>query len=146
MMIKEIKKNKACPAKRECRRGFVLLFAVTLTAIILSIALGVANITLKEIKFGTSAKDTNEAFFAADTGAEYALFKDKFPGGPYLPGTTTTFVLSGLAHTGQGCAIVTVDKTNPPATKLISKGYNFGSPACNSTSSNLVEREIELDY
>ena len=35
------------------------------------------NISLKEIKFGTSARDTNDAFFAADTGAECALFNDK---------------------------------------------------------------------
>ena len=51
MIIKKIKKN----------RGFVILFAVTLSSILLAIALGVANIALKEIRFGTSAKDTNEA-------------------------------------------------------------------------------------
>ena len=58
MIILKIKKNK----------GFVLIFAVTLAAILLSIALGISQIALKEIKFGTSAKDTNDAFFAADTG------------------------------------------------------------------------------
>src|ERR1035437_11163940 len=67
-MVKEIiKKNK----------GFVILFAVTLSALLLSIALGVANVAFREAKFNTSAKDTNNAFFAADTGAECALYYDK---------------------------------------------------------------------
>ncbi len=58
-------------------RGFVLLFTVVLTAIILSIALGVSNISLKEINFSTSVKNTNEAFYAADSGVECALYYDK---------------------------------------------------------------------
>src|SRR5688572_19750284 len=58
-------------------RGFVMLFAVTLSSLILSIAIGVATIALREIKFGTSARDSNDAFFAADTGIECALNYDK---------------------------------------------------------------------
>ena len=67
MMIKKIKKNK----------GFVILFAVMLSSIFLAIALGVSNIAFREVTFGTSAKDANDAFFAADVGAECALFNDK---------------------------------------------------------------------
>src|SRR3990167_1349437 len=67
-MIQKIKKLKS---------GFVILFAVTLSALLLSIALGVANIAFKELRFGTSARDTNDAFFAADTGIECALLYDK---------------------------------------------------------------------
>lgn len=157
-MIKKLQKNK----------GFVILFAVTLSAILLSIALGVANIALKEIRFGTSAKDTNEAFFAADTGAECALVNDKStgsafpPGGPAravacasatptFSGDTYKFIVINLGNTNTGCAIVTVKKditSHPPdvLTKIISKGYNIGSPSCSSTSLNLVEREIDLNY
>jgi len=57
-------------------QGFVILFAVVLTSIILSVSLGLADITYKEISFGTSAKNTGDAFFAADTGAECALYYD----------------------------------------------------------------------
>lgn len=73
MLIKKIKLNK----------GFVMLFAVTISSIILAMAIGVANIALKEVKFGTSAEDTNKAFFAADTGAECALFHDKLVGSSF---------------------------------------------------------------
>jgi len=57
-------------------KGFVILFAVVLSSIILTITLGVANISLKELNFSTSVRATNDAFFAADTGAECALYYD----------------------------------------------------------------------
>lgn len=147
-------------------QGFVILFAGTISAILLSIALGVANIAFKEVKFRTSDKDTNVAFFAADTGADCALFYDKsdqnkFPAGG--PATAITcagenvsvsfnaevydFTITNLGDLGQGCAKVTVDKTAviPPLTKIISNGYNNGGGSC-VQSSNTVERQIELNY
>ncbi len=129
-IIKKIKKNN----------GFALLYAVMLSSILLAITIGVLNIALKEINFSTSAKDTNDAFFAADTGAECALYYDKsdnsvFPvpdGGNaqegqadpemscagnnsiQLNGTFPSwqFSVSGLGDVGQGCALVTVTKDN----------------------------------
>ncbi|OGI94589.1 hypothetical protein A3A03_02535 [Candidatus Nomurabacteria bacterium RIFCSPLOWO2_01_FULL_40_18] len=73
-MIKKIKKLKS---------GFVILFAVTISAIILAIALGVSNIAFREIKFGTNARGSNDAFFAADVGAECALLYDRNPFPPF---------------------------------------------------------------
>jgi len=159
-MIKEIKKNK----------GFVILFAVTLSAILLSIALGVANIALKEIRFGTSAKDTNNAFFAADTGAECALVNDKYSSISFVKigGSGTVrcmgnniaisgvfpswnFVVSGLGSSGVSCANVSVfkdDVTRAPSiiTTIISKGYNIGDAACLSSNPDRIEREILVSY
>ena len=137
--------------------GFVLLFAVTLASILLAIALGVAQVAYKEIRFGTSAKDTGDAFFAADTGIEYALYQDKPPGSPYTvsDGEIQYYQRTpyNLASTTQACAKVTItkDKTNPPSiiTNIVSKGYNLGSdttPVCNSTSQNLIERELDINY
>ncbi|MDD5721148.1 MAG: pilus assembly PilX N-terminal domain-containing protein [Candidatus Pacebacteria bacterium] len=159
-IISKIKNNK---------EGFVILFAVTISAILLSIALGVSNIALREVKFSTSAKDTNDAFFAADAGLECAMLYDKsdqdkniFPGN----GTTSSmncvgrtftpiftspslwnFVVSGLGNTSQSCAIVTMDKGNPIVT-VTSKGYNNGggTPGVCSPGLNTVERQIELSY
>ena len=146
-MVKNIKNNK----------GFVILFAVTISAILLSIALGVANIALKEVKFGTSARDTNDAFFAADTGIEYALFHDKPSVNSYpytlLPGNIQTYsniIVSGLGSVGASCAIVSIkkDNTNPLiiSTTIIAKGYNIGDALCDSTNSDRIEREIRTIY
>jgi len=137
-MIKKVfKKNN---------KGFVILFAVTLSSIILAIALGVSNVALKEIKFGTSAKDTNEAFFAADTGAEYVLNEDKKGSYPLAQVYSVTF--SNLGINGQSCAKATIDKTSDLVTTVISKGYNSGGndPSCVSTSLNRIEREIKISY
>ncbi|MFA5840702.1 MAG: hypothetical protein WC847_00275 [Candidatus Paceibacterota bacterium] len=150
-------------------KGFVILFAVTLAAILLSIALGVGNIALKEIKFGTSAKDTNDAFFAADAGVECARINDKFGGVAFKDPPASSviqcnntsinvnvtngilpvwdFVISGLGNNGKGCAKVSVDKRISPNTTVISKGYNNGSGVgtCNP-SSNSTERELSSTY
>jgi hypothetical protein len=145
-------------------KGFVILFAVTISGILLAIALGVANIAYKEVKFGTSGKDTNEAFFAADTGAECALKYDSsvaannaFTGSATMScaGNSPTvtlvsasnwsFVVSGLGNTAASCAKVTVSKSGSTTT-VDSKGYNVGDSSCASTNPNRVERELRLTY
>jgi Tfp pilus assembly protein PilX len=132
--------------------GFVLLFAVTLAAIFLSIALGISQVALKENNFSTSAIDTNNAFFAADTGAEQVLYNDLNQNSYSSPSTTTVYV-SGLGSNGQSCAIVTITKTSssttPPivSTSVVSKGYNVGSGSgtCIPPAS-AVERELDTNY
>ena len=150
--------------------GFVILFAVSIASIVLAIALGIANIAYKEIKFTTSAKETNEAFFAADTGAECALYNDKSSsnsfveydssglvtcrGGTIILGgawPSWSFVVPSLGTSGAACAKVTVTKdavTYFPATRttILSEGYNLGDASCNSSSPNRVEREVRITY
>jgi hypothetical protein len=137
MQGKNSKKNK----------GFVMLFAVTLAAILLSIALGVAEIAQKEIKFGTSAKNTNDAFFAADTGVECALYWDKIANNAFSWGNQNNvtkincasfpdiinsftessgtldsiydFEIHGLGSAGKSCVRVNVLKEKPDASKIV---------------------------
>ncbi|MES3031743.1 MAG: pilus assembly PilX N-terminal domain-containing protein [Patescibacteria group bacterium] len=155
--LRKIKKN----------RGFVILFAVTISAILLAVALGVGNIAIRELKFSTSAKDTNDAFFAADTGIECALANDKSSGSSFVSsggqnnvqclgesitpsesGSVWSFVLSGLGGSEQGCAKVEVNKTDSTTTIVTSKGYNIGAddPTCASSNPNRVERELRTIY
>lgn len=157
MNLKKIKNppDRMTPVIRAGNKGFVILFAFTLSSILLAIALGVANIALKEVKFGTSAKDTNNAFLAADTGIEYALFNDKPPTSSFIPapGTSQTwdFVVSQLGGAGTSCAKVSVqkDNTSPPntITTIVSKGYNIGDIAtCSSSNPDRIERELKISY
>ncbi len=150
--------------KSKKNKGFVLLFTVVLSSVVFAIALGIANVLYKEIRFGTSAKNTNDAFFAADTGAECALYNDKSTSQSFVQngstgtvqcmGTTIAisgaypvwdFIVSGLGSSGEGCAKVRVNKTFSPNTSLISKGYNNGGSSCIQDSSS-VERQLELNY
>lgn len=140
---------------RQKNKGFVILFAVTLSSILLAMALGIANISLKEIKFSTSAETTNEAFFAADTAIERVLYNDRSGSSLYVPdpGTEESWneIFSGIGSTGAGCAKVNINKDNtniavPTITTIISRGYNIGDTNCNSNDPNRVEREIEVNY
>ena len=180
MIFKRQKINKKYVSEvlqgKNYKQGFVMIFAVALSSVILALALGLARIALKEVIFSTSAKHTNDAFFAADTGAECALFHDLSSpsafGVPASPGSTNcagisvdlnngsatpdpvgpwTFVLYPLGGSGDACAKVTVIKTgsNPTLTQIISKGYSSGGSTtidCSGNSLTRVERGIELNY
>ncbi len=122
--------------------GFVILFAVVLTGLIMAITLGLAEMSFREVAFSSTGPQSNEAFFAADTGAECALFYDlqgtsSFFGvdpsstdslvatstpncaGTALDlhqGTATgpwTFYLPNLGYSRKSCAKVTVTKDTP---------------------------------
>ncbi len=147
--------------------GFAILFAVTLSAIVLGIALGITNIAQKELKFATSAKATNEAFFAADTGIECALindksgtsvFKDGGPGSLSCLGVSITlngsspswdFIVPNLGTSGQSCSKVSLFKNESGGiitTTIIAKGYDTGGSSGCTPSSNTVERQLESTY
>ena len=133
-----------------------------LSSIILAIAMGILSIALKETNFGVSARAGNEAFFAADTGAECALYYDKsnlalnaFSGtldqmicaNQNIAINSTgsgfwSFEVFNLGESGKSCAIVTIakDPTSSYATTVISKGYN------NCSSSVKTERELKVTY
>lgn len=136
--------------------GFVMLFAVVLTSIIMAIALGLAEMSLREVSFSSTGPQSNEAFFAADTGAECALYYDlqgtkSFFGVdpsstdslvatavPNCAGTALDlhqgtdvgpwiFYLPNLGASRKACAKVTVIKTlKPDTTSIVSEGYNIG--------------------
>lgn len=152
-------------------KGFVILFAVMISSMLLAIALGVANISLNEIKFGTSAKETNDAFFAADIGAECMLYNDKSSnsfevngyikcfgedeeGNPLFPidfddaqASILSFAISAFDPEGESCALVTIEKT-ANWTQIFSKGYNKGGGGEDNTCdppSNSVERVLEVN-
>lgn len=153
--------------------GFVLLFAVMLSSIILAIALGISNIALKEINFTTSARDANNAFYAADTAVECALLNDKSNkfdstgnGGGHMACLNTSFPLvpdismgpwefkmygSNFSSSASACAIVDVSKVDPGngiyITTIISKGYSFSAVSGDCVpNSKSVERELQVTY
>jgi len=54
-----------------------LLFAILVTSILLSAGLGISNIIFKELLLSGIGKQSAIAFFAADTGAECALYWER---------------------------------------------------------------------
>ena len=77
MKIKNKKINKLLFKKEPLNKGIALLFTIMLSTIFLTMALGVTNIATKELTFSSSAKDSNNAFYSAESGIECALYNDK---------------------------------------------------------------------
>jgi hypothetical protein len=67
------------------KRGFVLAFSLLISSIVLALAFGIFNILLKQIVLTSSAKDSQIAFYAADAGAECALYWDTHNSRPETP-------------------------------------------------------------
>jgi hypothetical protein len=68
-----IKKLKLQISKQ---KGFAMLFAVLVSSVLLSIGLSIFNLTVKELVLSSSGRESQFAFYAADTGAECALYWD----------------------------------------------------------------------
>ncbi len=148
---------------KQKNKGFVALFTVLIAAVVLSMAIGIANIALKQIVLTSSAVDANKSFYAADSGVECVLYNDiKTQPSLFQPNQTTFQIYCGgfmiqvfesigtpglfnfdlpLAESGS-CAYVTVDKTTVQ-TEVISEGSN--SP-CGEFNSRTVERAIRVTY
>jgi len=173
MNIRNKKINNFSFSKISSNRGIALLFSIMLATIFLTIAIGVLNISVKELNFSASTKDTNNAFFAADTGIECALYNDKSsidffrkewttqrPKGIDCFGDTINFTggypsfnfsIDGLGSNSNSCVKILVEKIEKDAglvaTRITSKGYNFGAGEnCTSSVLNRVERVLELNY
>jgi len=58
------------------KRGFILAFSVLISGLVLTMGLGIFNIALKELILSSASRDSQLAFYAADTGTECALYWD----------------------------------------------------------------------
>jgi Tfp pilus assembly protein PilX len=57
-------------------RGFTLLLAALVSSIVLSLGAAIYSLAVKELQLSSLGRDSQYAFFAADTGAECALYWD----------------------------------------------------------------------
>jgi len=62
--------------KNSKQQGFVLLFAVLVSTLVLSVGISVISIALKQVVLSGSGRDSQYAFYAANTGAECATYWD----------------------------------------------------------------------
>lgn len=148
--------------KTNASRGIAIYIAVTITAALILVSISIVNIALKQISISGSGRDSQNAFYAADSGAECAIFWDVR--NPVNPGTsafdplavqdiecnsntisvthnsaTSTFTM--LFTPQSFCSKVTVVK-NGGATKVEARGYN----TCDVNNTRRLERAIEINY
>ncbi|MDP3784961.1 MAG: pilus assembly PilX N-terminal domain-containing protein [bacterium] len=139
-------------------RGVALLFTMLITSIIFAISLGVYNLIIGEITLSGTGRDSQLAFYAADAGAECALYWDiQHPGlGQSAFSTSTPAVIScagesrsvgggsvsnfSLSFGNGSCVSVGVEK-QPTQNIIIAQGQN----TC-SGSNRTVQRGLKVVY
>ena len=58
------------------KRGFAILFAVLLASFLITLGISIFSISLKEIQITTSVRDSQIAYYIADSARECALYWD----------------------------------------------------------------------
>ncbi|MEK7187103.1 MAG: pilus assembly PilX N-terminal domain-containing protein [Patescibacteria group bacterium] len=149
------------------KNGFTLFISIVVTGTLLLIATSIINVAVKEAFITGAARESQYAFYAADTGIECALFWDvKNMTGISAFSTTTGAVINcnkddnnlanewvvGGSYTSiinqitflpdPYCAIVTVNKGLDGSTRIESQGYN----TCDTNNPRRVERAVRVTY
>jgi Tfp pilus assembly protein PilX len=88
--------------KLKSNKGITLFIAVIVMSILLFISFAVVNVSLKSTIFAFSGRNSQFAFYAADTGLECALYWDsKFDAFATSTSETIFCAGNGIAGTGQ---------------------------------------------
>lgn len=149
-------------------KGFALLFTVLIISLILSIALSISNLTLKQAVLSGLVRDSQIAFYQADAAVECGLYQDtvlglfpvgttpdSVPRGFYcgntlleldeLQSSVDHFVYRYTASPETApCYNIVFDKTTPTDTTAATiQGYGYNS--CLS-GPRQVERALEVQY
>ncbi len=68
-------KNKKTFLKKS-NAGFALLFSILLASFLISLGISIFSVSLKEIQITTSERDSEDAYYAADSARECAIYSD----------------------------------------------------------------------
>lgn len=148
-------------------RGFTLLLAVLIGSVLLALGFAIFNIVSKDIILSSAGRESQFAFYAADSGVECALYwdyqADAFSTESALTQVTcgeenatltrafdaltgeyrTTFSFSLGSALTDACTAVEVTKTDlPTQTVIVASGYN----TCVVTNPRRIERAIRVQY
>lgn len=165
IMVSFVKKTKKRFATNQ--KGIAIYVAVTVTAALVLVSFAVINLALKQIGISSSGRDSQAAFYAADSGVECALFWDLK--NPTVSGQSAFATTTPLQNINCNNAAITVTRTGATSTfsitlspnpycvnVTVAKGYALGSPttkiesrgynSCSTTNTRRMERAILVNY
>lgn len=145
--------------------GFTLLMAVIITSVLLIISVGIISIAVKQAQLATASRDSQRAFYAADSALECALYWDlKNPGtsafgvgaSPGTPITCNNQTVGGnavggvtsvtLTYTDTACILAELDVTKKTAVSPKTIIRAFGYSSCSNTDPRRVQRTLSVQY
>jgi hypothetical protein len=97
-------------------RGFTAFVAVLVASLALAIGLSIYDLLSRELLLSQTARESQYAIFAADTGAECALYWDSKA--PVLNGSPSVFGTSSASTWGTAaatCNTVDIKTQGPPS-------------------------------
>jgi hypothetical protein len=95
-----------------------MLFAVLTSSVLLAIGLSIFNLTIKEIALSSSGRESQAAFYAADSGIECGLYWDVV-GKVFATSSDGSFA-GGATCAGQPLSLTAEDKSNTAAISTFS--------------------------
>jgi Tfp pilus assembly protein PilE len=143
-------------------KGFALIFTIMIVSVVSIVSAGIINSSYKQLILSSLAKDSQVAFYMADTASDCALYADLveiYNGTFNITGSTWNCAGYSLrvinlgvggynllsptsaASSGEPCFDIYITK-NAGNTEISARGYN----TCNKSSPRVVEREIEVNY
>lgn len=161
---------------KKLNEGFTLLFASLVVSLVLAIGLAITNISLQQFLLSSSGKESQVAFYNADTAVECALYYDHgkvdgfaFPGSqsdpaaPAIvcngqaapsqttysaPTTTTTYLInpSTACDPAKPSYVIQVNKSPIGTETYFTDIRARGYNTCDATNQRRVERGLEVKY
>ena len=153
-------------------RGFTLLMAVLISSILVALGSAIFNIVSKEVILSSSGRESQFAFYAADTGIECALYWDYVQnafattspitqincGGS--SGTVTRTYTKDVPSAGRATAVTTFSfsydgvTSNPCTDVKVTRVFyptqttveSYGHNTCVLTNPLRLERAIRVSY
>ncbi|MEX2010248.1 MAG: hypothetical protein WD874_00390 [Parcubacteria group bacterium] len=162
------------PTTNNSQRGFTAFIAIAITGTLLLVSTAVVTVALKETRLAASGRESQYAFYAADTGIECALYWDvKNTSGFSAFSTSSPSVIACNANSAN-----TQGKTNPTpnsvgnstvstfnitflpepycARVVVTKGMSgsnittliesYGYNTCDLANTRRVERAVRVSY
>lgn len=148
-------------------KGFTIFVAIIVMGTLLLIATGIVSLAVRQALISASGRESQHAFYAADTGIECVLFWDvqnpsgqsafststgstifcnkdaNNPGNQWVVGGSYTSVINRIDFLPDPyCAVVTVSKGLSGETTIESMGYN----TCDPSNPRRVERAVRATY
>lgn len=149
-------------------RGFVAVFAMLIATVVLIMVISITGTAYKETVLSGSVRESERAFYAADTGVECGLYIDRIVGGVFVAGGATEITCGDvdtdvsvdglgsvysyeLAVDTNACAKVQVFKNllidGTSYTQVVSRGYNASCDALEDIGARrVVERKLDVKY
>ena len=135
-------------------RGFTAFIAVLVSALALAIGISIYDLLSRELLLSQTARESQYAIFAADAGAECALYWDSKA--PVLNGAQSVFATSSTSSWGSGainCNSITITSKGPPAADWSQyTGAAYGCPAtpgsswCTTSNANAATTTFSLTF